>query len=168
MDLEIIKGNIVDMNVETIVNAANTKLKKGGGVCGAIFKAAGKQELSKACNDIGKCEIGKAVITNGFKLKADYIIHTVGPIYDSKNEHKLNEQLYSCYCSSLELAEKNGIKTIAFPLVSSGIYGYKPELAMSIAKKAVYEYKSKTIEKVYLVLFERKRFSIGGLFTKRL
>lgn len=125
--ISIIKKGITDFDTDCIVNAANDGLWEGGGVCGTIFKAAGSPELTKAYNAIGGCKTGNAVFTPGFKLKAKYIIHAVGPVYkDGKhNEAKL---LYSSYKQSLILAKDNNCHSIAFPLISAGIFGYpKPE-----------------------------------------
>jgi O-acetyl-ADP-ribose deacetylase (regulator of RNase III) len=120
--MTIIRNDITKMSVDAVVNAANTALKMGGGVCGAIFAAAGAEKLQKECDRIGGCSVGEAVITKGYNLPAKYIIHTVGPIWegDSTDEEKL---LHDCYTNSMLLALKNNLKSIAFPLISSGIYG---------------------------------------------
>lgn len=121
--IEIRKISITDLDADAIVNAANDGLWAGGGVCGAIFKAAGHEQLQTACNLIDHCDTGSAVITPGFKLKAKYIIHAVGPVWSGgkNNEPKL---LYGAYRRSLELAVENGCKSIGFPLISAGIFGY--------------------------------------------
>ncbi len=117
-----------------MVNAANEDLWMGGGVCGVIFNAAGAEKLTEACRKMGHCDTGHAVITPGFDL-ADHIIHAVGPVYrDGKSGEP--EQLYGCYIGSLDLVRDNGIKSVAFPLISSGIYGYPKEEAWRIALKA--------------------------------
>jgi Predicted phosphatase homologous to the C-terminal domain of histone macroH2A1 len=123
MPFEIIRNDITKMMVDIIVNAANTGLKMGGGVCGAIFAAAGADQLQAECDRIGGCAVGEAVITDGYRLPAKRIIHTVGPVWQSggANEARL---LHRAYTSSLRLALKQDCKTIAFPLISSGIYGY--------------------------------------------
>lgn len=119
---EIIRKSITDLDTEIIVNAANRYLKAGGGVCGYIFCAAGEKELQEACDEIGGCPTGSAVITPGFKL-CRYIIHAVGPEY-ADGKHKEPEHLYSCYRKSLDLAKENDCHSIGFPLISSGIYRY--------------------------------------------
>lgn len=118
--IEIVKADITTLETDCIVNAANSELLAGGGVCGAIFRAAGYAELTQACEKIGGCPTGSAVITPGFRLKAQYIIHAVGPIWNGgqNGEKKL---LFSAYTDSLKLARENGCRTIAFPLISSGI-----------------------------------------------
>lgn len=134
-EIVIRKENIIDSDAEIIVNAANSSLLAGGGVCGAIFRAAGMFELQKACDDIGHCDTGKAVITDAFALKQKYIIHAVGPVWHGGNHHE-KEDLYSCYISSLDLMIKHHCHSIAFPLISSGIYGYPMEEAWKVAIKA--------------------------------
>lgn len=126
------KSDIVDLDVDAVVNAANSGLLMGGGVCGAIFKSAGAEELARACDEIGVCRTGHAVITPGFNLKARYIIHAVGPKWrgGDNNEEKL---LYSAYQESLHLARKHNCHSIAFPLISSGIYGYPKRGAWEVA-----------------------------------
>ena len=123
MSLSIIKTDITTMAVDAIVNAANAGLQMGGGVCGAIFRAAGPQKLQEACNKLAPIKTGEAVITNGFDAKAKFIIHTAGPIYDPTDKQQA-EQLSNCYSNSLKLAAQNNLTSIAFPLISAGIYGY--------------------------------------------
>lgn len=121
--IEIQKISIVDLDTDAIVNAANSGLRAGSGVCGAIFSAAGHEKLQAACDKYGHCDVGSAVITPGFRLKAKYVIHAVGPMWvDGK--HGEPEQLYSTYKKSLELAVENGCRSIGFPLISAGIFGY--------------------------------------------
>ena len=136
--LRIRKQSIIEMDVDCIVNAANSQLRNGGGVCGAIFAAAGARELQAACNALGHCPTGEAVITPGFKLKAKYIVHAVGPIWQggSHNEEKL---LYRCYQNAMKVAYTKGCRFIAFPLISSGIYGYPVKDAWHVAIKAIRE-----------------------------
>ena len=133
--IEIQKTDITKLDADAIVNAANSALQAGSGVCGAIFRAAGHDELQAACDVIGHCDTGAAAITPGFKLKARYIIHAVGPIWRG-GEKKEPQQLYGAYCNSLELAVKHGCHSIAFPLISSGIYGYPKDKAWRKAIQA--------------------------------
>ena len=139
MALSLIRCDITTLQVDAIVNAANSALAPGGGVCGAIFKAAGYQELDAACKAIGGCSTGQAVITGGFALPAKYVIHTVGPIWHGgdRNEPQL---LRDCYLNSLKLAAARGCQSIAFPLISSGIYGYPKKEAFKIAIAAIEEF----------------------------
>ena len=136
MPFEIQWGDLVQNNADAIVNAANEHLLPGGGVCGAIFAAAGYEPLLEACRRIGGCKTGQAVITDGFMLAAKHIIHTVGPVWRGGGcgEEAL---LRSCYRCSLALAEKYGCRSVAFPLISAGIYGYPREEALRVAKEEI-------------------------------
>jgi O-acetyl-ADP-ribose deacetylase (regulator of RNase III) len=136
MPFTIVQSDITKMRVDAIVNAANTALQMGGGVCGAIFWAAGARELQAECDAIGGCETGKAVITKGYALPAKYVIHTPGPVY-AGGGHGEAEALRSCYASSLELAKENACASIAFPLISSGIFGYPKREALHVATQAI-------------------------------
>lgn len=136
--ISCIQGNIVEQETDAIVNAANRQLFGGSGVCGAIFDAAGYDEMTEACKKYGHCETGDAVITPGFKLPAKYVIHTVGPVY-GENENDA-ELLRSCYWQSLNLAEEKSLSSIAFPLISTGIYGYPKEEAVRIAIDSIKEF----------------------------
>ena len=153
MGLEIIFGDVTMMETDAIVNAANSSLKMGGGVCGAVFYRAGASKLQVECNHKGYCPTGQAVITSGYNLKAKYIIHAVGPIYqDGKhNEAKL---LADAYYNSLLLAKQYNCCSIAFPLISSGIYGYPYMEALDIAKTTINQFLVDNDMKVYLVLFK--------------
>jgi O-acetyl-ADP-ribose deacetylase (regulator of RNase III) len=133
--IEIIEGDITRLDVDAIVNAANTTLAPGGGVCGAIHRAAGP-ELREACAELGSCDTGEAKITPGFRLSARYVIHTVGPVWDGgeRGEARL---LANCYRHSLALATQHNLRSIAFPAISTGIYGYPPERAARIAVRTV-------------------------------
>ena len=133
--MEVKQIDITELDVDVIVNAANSQLLEGGGVCGAIFREAGSIELTNACSEIGSCETGNAVITPGFDLQAKYIIHAVGPIWQGGNDNE-SELLYNAYKHSLELAKENNCFSIGFPLISSGIYGYPNEQAWEIAIQA--------------------------------
>ncbi|MBR4214276.1 MAG: macro domain-containing protein [Bacteroidales bacterium] len=139
MSLSITKTDITTMTVDAIVNAANTDLQIGGGVCGAIFRAAGPAQLQEACNKLSPIKTGDAVITQGFNAKAKYIIHTAGPIYNPANNQQA-EQLSNCYTNSLKLAAQNNLKSIAFPLISAGIYGYPLNEAIQIAIDSIKDF----------------------------
>ena len=133
--IQLVKKGITDFSADCIVNAANEGLWEGGGVCGAIFSAAGSKELTEACMVIGHCDTGNAVITPAFRLDAKYIIHAVGPRYiDGK--HGEPSQLYDCYKASLELAKENDCHSIVFPVISAGIFGYPKEEAWRKAIRA--------------------------------
>lgn len=160
MTMQIIRNDIVTMQVDVIVNAANTALKKGSGVCGAIFSAAGTQELQEECNRIGKCNVGEAVITKGYNLPSKYIIHTVGPIWRGGSASEAT-QLYNCYINSLELALKNNCESIAFPLISSGIYGYPKDQAFQIAISAIGEFLLNHEMRVYLVVYDKNSYILS-------
>ncbi|WP_172370445.1 macro domain-containing protein [Sporosarcina jiandibaonis] len=165
MPLEIVRNDLTKMRVDVIVNAANSALQMGGGVCGAIFNAAGADELQAACDDIGGCPTGEAVITDGFQLPVKKIIHTVGPIWKggTANEETL---LRNCYKNSLALAVAEGYESIAFPLISSGIYGYPREQAFQVAMSTISEFLCEHDIYVYLVVFDKKAFGISKkLFT---
>ncbi|MBQ5441900.1 MAG: macro domain-containing protein [Firmicutes bacterium] len=137
--VKIQKTDITKLKTDCVVNAANEELLAGGGVCGAIFREAGMSKLQAACNAIGHCDTGKAVITPGFNLPAKYIIHAVGPIWRGGN-HKEPQHLYGAYYSSLELALSNGCHSIGFPLISAGIFGYPLEEAWRKGIQAVRDF----------------------------
>lgn len=134
--LTIQKEDITKMAVDCIVNAANDQLQHGGGVCGAIFAAAGAKELQDACDAIGICRTGHTAVTPGFKLKAKYIIHAVGPRWQGGRRHEA-ELLYSCYQRAMADARERNCHSIAFPLISSGIFGYPVKEAWEIAIRAI-------------------------------
>lgn len=127
------------MDVACIVNAANNQLQHGGGVCGAIFAAAGAKELQTACNSLGMCGTGHTAVTPGFKLKAQYIIHAVGPRWKD-GKHYEAEMLYNCYKCAMQDAQDRDCHSIAFPLISSGIYGYPAKEAWEVAIRAIQDY----------------------------
>jgi O-acetyl-ADP-ribose deacetylase len=165
MPLEIVRHDLTKMKVDAIVNAANTELKMGGGVCGAIFQAAGVYELKHACDEIGGCSVGQAVITEGFKLSAKYIIHTPGPIWKG-GSHQEAELLKNSYDHSLELAKKYQCESVAFPLISTGIYGYPKEDALQIAVSTISKFLLYHDMHVYLVVFDKDSFGLSQkLFT---
>lgn len=130
--MEIWQGDITTLRVDAIVNAANNQLAGGGGVDGAIHRAAGAEQLQEACRRIGYCATGAAVLTPGFQLPARYIIHTVGPVWNGGDQGE-PELLRACYSNVLTLAVQEGIRSIAFPAISCGVYGYPPEQAVAIA-----------------------------------
>jgi len=136
--LEAVQGDLTEMDVDAIVNAANEQLQAGGGVCGAIFRAAGHAELQRACDVVAPCPTGEARITPGFKLKARHVIHAVGPVWQGGSQGE-PEKLGSAYRSSLELARAEGLASIAFPAISTGIFGYPFELATDVAVGAAAE-----------------------------
>ena len=156
--IEIRKTGITELDTDAIVNAANRGLMAGSGVCGAIFREAGHAQLQEACNKIGHCPTGQAVITPGFRLKARYVIHAVGPIW-SGGRNGEPELLYSAYYNSLALAVKNQCTSVGFPLISAGIYGYPMDLAWKQAIKAcrdfLNEYPGIPMQIVFAVLEDR-------------
>ncbi|NLJ59162.1 MAG: macro domain-containing protein [Tissierellia bacterium] len=163
MPLEIIRKDITKMEVDAIVNAANSHLKMGGGVCGAIFKAAGTKELQEECDTIGKCDVGEAIITKGYNLPAKHIIHTVGPVWEG-GEKGEEELLRNCYINSLKLAKDNNIKSIAFPLISSGIFGYPKEEALRVAVSSIKDFLLENEMTVYMLVFDKEAVELGKKF----
>lgn len=157
--IEIVKGDITKMEVDAIVNAANSSLKGGGGVDGAIHQAAGPKLLEE-CKTIGGCPTGEAVITKGYNLPAKHVIHTVGPIYSGKPQDA--QLLASCYKNSLELAVKHNLKTIAFPAISCGVYGYPIKDACRVAVNTVAESleSHSSLEKIFFVQFSKENYNI--------
>ncbi len=160
MPFTIVRNDITKMPVDAIVNAANTSLQMGGGVCGAIFKAAGAEKLQAECDAFGGCETGQAVITGGHNLPAKYIIHTPGPVWKGGG-HGEEMLLRGCYINSLELAEQHGCDSVAFPLISSGIYGYPKREALRVAISAIQDFLRDTDMAVYLVVFDRAAVEIS-------
>ncbi|MBB6332612.1 O-acetyl-ADP-ribose deacetylase (regulator of RNase III) [Chryseobacterium sediminis] len=156
MKIEVIKGDITKIQADAIVNAANSSLLGGGGVDGAIHRAGGP-EILEECREIrnrqGKCNTGEAVVTTAGNLSAKYVIHTVGPVWND-NAEKESKLLANCYHNSLKLAESLGVKTIAFPNISTGVYRFPKELAGKIAVDEVRKFKSEVIEKVIFVCFD--------------
>ena len=161
MPFKIVRNDITRMQVDAVVNAANTSLAPGGGVCGAVFAAAGYDKLVSACRKIGHCDTGSAVITKGYELPAKYIIHTPGPVYRDGMQGE-DKMLYSCYRSSLELAKRKRVKSIAFPLISSGIYGYPKAEALRIATGAIVNFLEKNDMDVYLAVYDKQSFDVSS------
>lgn len=151
VEIEVLQGDITKLKVDAIVNAANCSLLGGGGVDGAIHRAAGR-ELLMACMKFGGCQTGEARITPGFKLPAKFVIHTPGPIYKD-GLHGEPELLRSCYENSMKLAEENGCETVAFSAISTGVYGYPKLAATQIAVQTVRQYPVQKVRKVIFCCF---------------
>ena len=158
--IQIVEGDITKQSVDAIVNAANTTLLGGGGVDGAIHRVAGPQLLEE-CRKLNGCATGEAKITKGYRLPAKWVIHTVGPVWHGGN-HNEAELLASCYRTSFALAEKNGIRTIAFPSISTGAYGFPIERAAEIALRETIAFlkTNTTIKQVLLVCFGKNPHEI--------
>ena len=158
--IELIEGDITKLDVDAIVNAANSSLLGGGGVDGAIHYAAGPQ-LVEECTKLGGCPTGEAKLTKGYRLPARHVIHTVGPIWRGGSNGE-PEKLANCYRNSMKIAADNGFATIAFPAISTGVYGYPLQEAAQIAINQVIECLNEmpSIKKVIFVLFGRKNFDI--------
>ncbi|MCR5403258.1 MAG: macro domain-containing protein [Butyrivibrio sp.] len=150
--IRIEKVSIIDAGTECIVNAANEYLQGGSGVCGAIFNAAGWNKLQSACDAIGHCDTGSAVITPAFNIRAKYIIHAVGPVWHGGNRNE-PQNLYGCYLASLNLAMENGCHSIAFPLISAGIFGYPKDKAWRKALQACNDFIKKNPDYEMDILF---------------
>ena len=158
MKIKWVKADITRLEVDAVVNAANSMLLGGGGVDGAIHRAAGP-ELLEECRTLNGCETGKAKITRGYRLPVKHVIHTVGPVWHggSRNEESL---LKECYVNSLKLADEQGLKSIAFPNISTGVYRFPKEKAAEIAVDAVKNFPAKFVEEVTFVCFDEENFEI--------
>ncbi|GIP16195.1 hypothetical protein J40TS1_18370 [Paenibacillus montaniterrae] len=161
MPYTIVRQDITKMKVDAIVNAANTSLQMGGGVCGAIFKAAGILELQAACNILAPIKTGEAAITPGFALSAKYIIHAAGPVYNHSIAEQSEQFLRSAYINSLQLAVKHKCQSIAFPLISSGIYGYPKDEALQVATSAILDFLADHDLDVYLAVFDKAALAVS-------
>ena len=154
MPLKILSTDITRLEVDAIVNAANTNLLAGGGVCGAIFRAAGHRQLQDACDKLSPIQTGEAVITPGFNLPAKFVIHTAGPIWRG-GHHGEENLLRNCYLNSLKLAAEKNLTSVAFPLISSGIYGYPPSDALKVAVRAINDFLAERDLDVILTVLDK-------------
>ena len=157
--IKIIRGDITKLSCDAIVNAANSSLLGGGGVDGAIHRAAGPELLAE-CRTLHGCRTGEAKITKGYNLPARFVIHTVGPIYYEHKPGEAEKLLTACYENSLNLAKERGLKTIAFPLISAGVYGYPQRKAIKVAIETMKLHQGE-FEEITLVLFGEREFGFA-------
>ena len=162
MPFNIMRQDITKMAVDAIVNAANTELKMGGGVCGAVFNAAGPEKLRAACDKLAPVKTGEAVITPGFKLPAKYVIHAAGPVYRDDEKEKSEQLLRAAYTNALKRAVENNCESIAFPLISSGIFGYPKDEALRVATSAIQDFLKDNDLDVTLAVFDKAAFVLSS------
>ncbi len=160
MPFMMIRDDIVNVRADALVNPANETLSQGSGTSRAIYLAAGEEKLTKACQEIGRCSLGKAVITEAFDLDAKYIIHAVGPVWKN-GLHREKKHLYSAYKEAMLLAETYHLKSVAFPLLSSGNYGYPKDKALKVAVCAIRDFLAEHDMTVYLVLYDRSAVAVS-------
>lgn len=167
-EIKLKKGDITKLDVGAIVNAADNELSHGGGVSGAIHEAAGP-ELLEECETLGRCKTGQAKLTKGYEFPADYVIHTGGPVWRGGDNNEA-EKLASCYKNSLKVAQENGIKNVAFPAVSTGIYGYPVEKAAKVSLGAVKDFieNDSDLEKIIFVLHSDEDFEVFKNIIKKI
>ena len=155
-------GDLTKSGLDAIVNAANSSLAEGAGVCGAVFKAAGSSELAKECRPLAPCSTGGAVITGSCRLSSrgtKYIVHAVGPVWSDNGAAQCEEQLANCYRRSLELADEKGVESIAFPSISTGIFGFPPERAARIVAGVLKEYQG-TLKRIVIMDIEQSKLAL--------
>ena len=164
MPFQIVRNDITKMKTDAVVNAANSDLRQGAGVCGAVFNAAGAEKLAAECKRIGHCDVGAAVVTSGYDL-CEYIIHTVGPVWHGGISGE-KEKLENCYKSVLKCAYDVKAESIAIPLISSGVYGYPKDRAMQVAVETIVSSEFLTEMDIYLVLFDKNAVIQGNKYSK--
>ena len=161
MPYTIVRQDITKIKADAIVNAANTDLREGGGVCGAIFRAAGADLLRSACDALAPIQPGEAVITPGFGLPAKYIVHAAGPIYQKSRREQSEQQLHAAYENALKRAVEHRCESIAFPLISSGVYGYPKDEALRVASSAIQSFLDDHEMSVTLAVFDQTAFTLS-------